>query len=175
MDSEPEILKGEKCAFCNKNTLTLMQMERDIPYFGNIIIFSMQCENPECGYRKSDVEREQPSDKPVKESIEVTSEEDLKTRVVKSSTATIKIPRVGSIESGEASSGYVTNIEGVINRIKVQIEKVRDTTDDDSEKKKCKNLVKKLNKVIMGREKISIQLEDPNGNSAIISDKTIKK
>ncbi len=174
MSSEPEVLKGETCAFCNKDTLTLMQMERDIPYFGKIILFSMQCENPECGYRKSDVEREEPSGKAIKESFEVESDEDLKVRVVKSSTATIKIPRVGSIESNEASSGYVTNIEGILNRMKVQIEKVRDSTDDDSEKKKAKNLIKKLNKVMMGREKIKLTLEDPSGNSAIVSDKTKK-
>ncbi len=176
MSEEPDMdeLKGETCAFCNKNTLTLRQMEREVPYFGNLILFSMQCENPECAYRKSDVEAEQPKGK-VKQTLEVNEEEDLKARVVKSSTATVKVPRVGNIEPGEASNGYVTNIEGILNRLKVQIEKARDLSEDDSEKKKAKNLIKKLSRVMQGRDKIKVTLEDPEGNSSIISEKIESK
>ena len=46
--------------------------------------------------------------------------------------------------------------------------------DDDTAKKKSKNMIKKINKVIFGREKLKIILEDPSGNSAIISDKAQK-
>ncbi|MCF7866932.1 ZPR1 zinc finger domain-containing protein [Candidatus Woesearchaeota archaeon] len=173
-DGEMEVLEGEHCPFCNKKTLTLRQAEREVPFFGNLIIFSMDCENDDCGYHKADVEAAE-SKSPIKASIEVSSEEDLRVRVVKSSTATIKIAHVGSIEPGETSNGYVTNIEGILNRMKVQVEKVRDSTDDDAEKKKAKNIIKKLTKVMMGSEKITISLEDPNGNSAIISEKTVIK
>jgi len=171
---ELEVLEGELCPFCNKKTLTLRQAEREVPYFGKLVIFSMDCENTECNYHKADVEAEAKKD-PIKCSFEVSSEEDLKVRVIKSSSATIKIPHVGTIEPGEASNGYITNIEGIINRLKRQIEFLRDNAKDDSEKKKAKNIVKKLTKVLMGSEKLTITLDDPNGNSAIISDKTIIK
>jgi len=105
----------------------------------------------------------------------VDSEEDLKIRIVKSSNATIKIPHVGSIEPGEASNGYVTNVEGIINRIKKQVEFLRENAEEDSEKKKAKNMLKKLNKVLWGQEKIMLNLDDPTGNSAIISEKAAKK
>ncbi len=173
-DFNIDILEGEECPFCRRKTLTLRQAEREIPYFGNVLIFSMDCEDEECGYHKADVEttEERP---PVKQSLQVDSEEDLKIRIVKSSNATIKIPHVGSIEPGEASNGYVTNVEGIINRIKKQVEFLRENAEEDSEKKKAKNMLKKLNKVLWGQEKIMLNLDDPTGNSAIISEKAAKK
>jgi len=169
-----DILEGEECLFCKKKTLTLREAEREIPYFGKVVIFSMDCENEECGYHKADIEALDKKD-PVKCSFTLTSEEDLKVRVVKSSFATVKIPHIGSIEPGEASNGYITNIEGIINRIKRQVEFLRDTAEEESEKKKAKNMLKKLTRALMGQEELTITLNDPSGNSAIISDKTIKK
>lgn len=169
-----EVLEGEQCPFCHKNTLTLRQAEREVPFFGNLVIYSMDCENEECNYHKADVEAEVPQGA-VKTSFEVSSEEDLKVRVIKSSTATVKIAHVGSIEPGETSNGYITNVEGILNRMKKQVEFARDNAEDDAEKKKAKNIMKKLTKVMMGSEKISISLEDPAGNSAIISEKAVIK
>lgn len=174
-DFNVDVLEGEHCPFCNKKTLTLKQLEREIPYFGKLVIFSMDCENDECRYHKADVESEVPKD-PMKATITIESEDDLNVRVIKSSTATIKIPHVGSIEPGETSNGYVTNVEGILNRMKKQVEFARDTAEDESDKKKAKNILKKLTKVLMGSEKLTITLDDPAGNSAFISEKAeIKK
>ena len=54
------------------------------------------------------------------------------------------------------------------------IESVRDNEEDQDKKKKAKNLLKKLNKVLWGQEPLKIIIEDPTGNSAIISDKAVK-
>ncbi|MAG39200.1 hypothetical protein CMO90_03890 [Candidatus Woesearchaeota archaeon] len=168
---EMNVLEGETCAFCNKKTLTLSEVERDIPFFGKVFIFSMDCNN--CNYHKADVEA---VDKhpPSKQAIEVDSEEDMKIRVIKSSKATIKFGRLGGIEPGSSSNGYVTNIEGLLNRMKKQAENIRDEADDKSDRKKAKNVVKKLTRIMWGQEKLKITMEDPEGNSAIISDKTVK-
>jgi len=88
--------------------------------------------------------------------------------------ATVKIGTIGTIEPGTASNGYITNIEGVLNRIKKQVEHLRDATDDSSEAKKAKNHLKKLTKVLWGQESIKIIVDDPSGNSAIISEKAVK-
>ena len=79
-----------------------------------------------------------------------------------------------SIEPGPASSGYITNVEGVLNRIKHQIEQAKESEEDNEAKKKAKNMLKKLNRVMWGQEKLKIIIEDPSGNSAIISDKAVK-
>ena len=38
-------LEGETCPMCHEKTLTLIEDEKDIPYFGKTFIFSMQCSN----------------------------------------------------------------------------------------------------------------------------------
>jgi zinc finger protein len=170
---EVEVLEGEPCPFCHKKTLTLRQAVREVPYFGNLLIYSMDCENSECNYHKADVEFDEQKAF-IKLTIEISSEDDMKIRVIKSSNATIKIPHIGNIEPGETSNGYVTNIEGILNRMKKNIEILRDAAEDESEKKKAKNMLKKLNRVIMGQEKLTMTLIDPSGNSAIISEKLVK-
>lgn len=174
MDKEEfniEVLEGEPCPFCHKKTLTLRQAEREVPYFGNLLIYSMDCENPDCNYHKADVESESLKN-PMKATVEVSSEEDLKIRIIKSSSATVKIPHIGTIEPGEASNGYITNVEGILNRMKKQIELLRDTADEEEDRKKAKNMLKKLMRVMMGQEKLTISISDPTGNSAIVSPKT---
>ena len=166
-----EIVENEKCPICGANELTMTEMERDIPFFGPVAIFSMDCNA--CKYHKADLEALEMKD-PVKYVLEINSEEDMKIRVVKSSMATIKIAHVGSIEGGPASNGYVTNVEGILNRMKRQVEHLKETADDKAQEKKAKNIIKKLQKVIWGQEKIKLTLEDPTGNSAIISEKAVK-
>lgn len=161
-------LKGEKCAVCGEPKLTLKEEEMDIPYFGKVFVFSMHCEA--CDYSKSDVEPVERKE-PVKYVFEVGSEKDLNIRVVKSGEATVKIPHVITIEPGPASDGYVTTIEGLLDRVKKMIEASAEGEEDDDVQKKSRALVKKLNNVMVGREKLKIIIEDPSGNSAIISEK----
>ncbi len=165
------VITEETCPFCHKKTLTLTESEKDVPYFGKVFIFSMNCSD--CGYHKADVEPEE-SHGPVKYTVEVSSEEDMKIRVVKASSATVKIPHIGSIEPGEAANGYVTNIEGILSRMKKQIEVLRNESEDKEDAKKSKNMLKKLTRVMWGQDKIKVIIEDPHGNSAIISEKAVK-
>ncbi|MFA5797582.1 MAG: ZPR1 zinc finger domain-containing protein [Candidatus Woesearchaeota archaeon] len=165
-----EILDGELCPFCNNKTLTLMDMRKEIPYFGTCFLFSMDCSS--CGYHKADIEREQAQD-PCKYTIDIDSDKDMSIRIVKSSFATIRLPHIGDISPGPASNGYVTNIEGILQRMIKQIEQIRDNEEEDDEsRKKAKNMIKKLHRVIWGQEKQKLIIEDPTGNSAIISEKT---
>lgn len=170
-EDEQSILGGQMCAFCNTKNLTLMEREMEVPFFGRLTVFSMSCSN--CKYHKADVEMHGQRD-PVKYTLDIESEEDLKIRVIKSSEATVKVPHITTITPGPASNGYVTNVEGILNRIKYQIESVKNSEDDAAKRKKAKNLLKKLQKVIWGQEKIKLIIEDPSGNSAIISDKAVK-
>lgn len=170
-EQPPKVIKGQPCPMCRQKTLTLMEAERDIAFFGRVYLFSMTCSN--CRYHKADVECADKND-PVKYTLEVTSKKDLDARIIKSAEATVKIPHVITIESGPASNGYISNVEGIISRVKRVIETQRDTEEDAAVKKKAKNLLKKLNKVMWGTEKLKIIIEDPTGNSAIISDKAVK-
>jgi zinc finger protein len=161
-------LKGQLCPICSKKTCTLTEHEEEAPYFGKLAIFAMQCDD--CGFKKSDVESVEKKD-PCKWTFEITSEEDLKARVVKSSEATVKIPRIITMDPGPASNGYVTNVEGILNRAKDAVETMKESEDDPATQKKCKNMLKKIQRILWGRDSIKITIEDPSGNSAIVAEK----
>jgi len=168
------VLAGQECPVCHKKTCTLTELEKYIPFGEKDVltyIFSMSCE--ECGYHKADVEFAQENE-PVKYTLDIESEEDMKIRIVKSAEATVKIPHISTIESGPASNGYVTNVEGVLNRVKRAVEIARDSAEEESDRKKAKNMLKKIQKIMWGQEKAKLIIEDPTGNSAIISDKAVK-
>jgi zinc finger protein len=166
-------LEGEECPICREKTLTLTEARKDIPYFGAVYVFSMHCSS--CKYHKSDIESEEEHD-PVSLSITIDSEDDMNIRVVKSAQATVKIPRIMTIEPGESSNGYVTKIEGLLNRVKQMLEFERDNADDKADQKKLKNMIKKIQDVMWGRAPLKISMDDPTGNSMIISEKAeIKK
>ncbi len=165
-------LEGQQCPMCGKNTLKLTELEREIPYFGRVFIFSMQCSS--CKYHKSDVEPTEQGT-PARYTLEISSEDDMSIRIVKSASATVKIPRITTIEPGTASNGYITNVEGILNRIKTQLESVRDNAEDKADRKKAKTMLKKIQDTIWGRNPMKLILEDPSGNSAIISDKAVKE
>ncbi len=162
-------LEKQKCPICSQNALTLTEEEMDIPYFGKCFLFAMVCSN--CQYHKSDVEAIEQKE-PCRLTFEINNEKDMKVRVIKSSEGNVKIPFIGEIESGPSSEGYVTNVEGILEKFKKIIEDERDLSEDDDVKKKAKNLLKKIWKITLGDEKAKLIIEDPSGNSAIISDKT---
>ena len=167
-----ETLENQQCPICSQKALTLTEDEREVPYFGKVYLFSMTCHS--CKYHKADVEVADSHD-PSKYSIEIDSAEDMKIRIVKSGNATVKIPYIGSIEPGETANGYVTNIEGIFNRMKRMVEFAKEEAEDQAEKKKAKNMLKKINKIVLGQEKAKLIIEDPSGNSAIISEKAKKE
>jgi len=168
---EPSQIEGEPCPMCNEKTLALTEQEIEIPFFGKSCVFSMTCSN--CKYHLADVESLEQKE-PCKYTLDVSSQEDLKIRIVKSSQATIKIPYITDITPGPASQGYITNVEGILKRVKYQVESAKETAEDNEEKKTAWKLIKKLNRIMWGSEKCKIIIEDPSGNSAIISDKAIK-
>ncbi len=168
---KPDKLENQPCPICNKNTLTLIEEGYEIPFFGKAFLFSMNCSN--CKYHKADVEAAEQKE-PVKYELEIDNEKDMHIRVVKSSQATVKIPHIATIESGPGSNGYITNVEGIFNRVKVQTEHLRDDAEDKADRKKAKNRVKKIINIIWGKEKSKLIIEDPSGNSSIISDKAKK-
>ena len=167
---ELEVKDSETCPICHEKTLILTEAERDIPYFGQVYLFSMTCNS--CKFHKADVEAAEQKP-PLKVSLEVSSPDDMKIRVVKSSQATVKIPHLASIDPGPASNGYVSNVEGILVRIKQQVESLAESEEEDESRQKAKKLVKKINRIIWGEEKVKLIIDDPSGNSAIISEKAV--
>ena len=161
-------LTGQKCSVCERDELTLSEEQIEIPHFGKVYVFSMKCNA--CGYKKSDIEPEE-SKEPCKYTLEVTSEADLSIKIVKSGEARVKIPHIITMEPGPASNGFITNVEGLLQKVREIIADSVENEEDTSDKKKAKNLIKKLDAVMLGRDSLKIIIEDESGHSVIISDK----
>jgi len=154
-----------------------MEDEMDIPFFGKTYLFSMTCSS--CHYHKADVEAEEQKE-PTKQEFTVADDKDLNVRVVRSSEGIVTFGKLGSMEPGENAEGFVTNIEGLLTRFKKVVEGLRLTPEEAEEASeedveasdKAREIIKKLTKVLVGHDKLTITIEDPSGNSAIISEKT---
>ncbi|MFH1850602.1 MAG: ZPR1 zinc finger domain-containing protein [archaeon] len=166
-----QTISGQKCPMCQTDNLALLEHNREVPYFGRVFMFSMTCSN--CKYHVVDVEA-QDKGEPAKYTLDVSEVDDLNIRVIKSSTAVVRIPRITTITPGPVSNGYITTVEGILKRVQKQIEDVRDNEEDPAAKKKAKSLIKKLTRVMWGKESLKIIIEDINGNSAIVSEKAVK-
>jgi zinc finger protein len=172
-----DILEVDKqqCPVCAQEKATFSEYEIEDAFAGPIAIFSIKC--TACGFKNSDLEFINPGD-PAEYSVDVESKEDLNIRVIKSGACEIKIPSFRiSVDSSMRSEGFISNIEGVLNRFKDQISIMKDDMDLEKEqRKKVKNILKGIDQVLNAEKKITLKLIDDSGNSAIISDKvTVKK
>ena len=106
-----DLMKSD-CPVCGgEKTLLITNKTDNIPYFGDILESSVSCSK--CGYQSSDSISLQQND-PSKHVLEIDNTK-LNTRVAKSQTATITIPKLGlKVEPGPKSQGYVSNVEGIL-------------------------------------------------------------
>jgi zinc finger protein len=159
------------CPSCSNEIEYLYQTE-NIPYFSELLIVSANC--PSCGYRYVDTQL-LTSAEPRRYEFFVSAAEDLAVRVVRSMTGTVKIPELGvEIDPGPACHGFVTNIEGVLDRV----EKVVQGTllwAEGEERENAKILLEQIAQARSGALPFTLILDDPSGNSAIVSEKTQKK
>jgi len=111
------------------------------------------------------------SKEPMRYEMPVETSEDLDARVIRSTSGTIRIPEMGvTIEPGSVSESYITNIEGVLQRIRdVLMTASRWVQGDEEKSSRSEELLCMLEDVIEGKRKITVIIEDPLGNSAIIS------
>lgn len=154
------------CPVCGEE-LKVITATYDTPYFGKLLITSISCK---CGFKHSDSFVAEIKE-PVRFVIEV-NEKTLFSKVIRSTSGTIRIPELGlTMEPGPASQGFITNVEGVLMRFEDIVEMAkRWNSEDEDAVKRCNFILEKLRLARDGKEKITIVLEDPHGNSMIIDD-----
>jgi len=147
----------------------------DIPHFGEAMLIAGVCEG--CGFRHSDTIL-LTSKEPSRYVLEVECLEDLDARVIRSCSGTIRIPELGvDVEPGAASESYVTNVEGVLDRIEGIVEFATRTAREAGAVDKAlhgEEILEKIASARNGMFKFKLVIEDPLGNSAIDSEKAVK-
>ncbi|WP_296881936.1 ZPR1 zinc finger domain-containing protein [uncultured Methanobrevibacter sp.] len=158
-----------KCPACGvEGKAKSIMKELEIPHFGKVLETSIQC--PECGFKHSDIialEQREPAKYVLK-----INKNTLTVRVVRSQSATVSIPEIGvKVEPGPKSEGYVTNVEGILNRFEDAVKKALNLFDDDESQINGKNILAKIEELKNGDETATLIIQDPFGQSNIVSDK----
>ncbi len=165
----------DRCPACGAGRIITIQSREEIPYFGPIILITVKC--TQCEFKYNDViyltEKE-----PTYYSLRVTSAEDLKTRVVRSATAHVRIPELRvEITPGPQAESYVSNVEGILKRVEDATKTLFTLTQDEQQKIRQLKYLEEIRRARGGKTPFTLILKDPRGTSALIpqNDKKIKK
>jgi len=154
------------CPACGSSVEMRCQQD-NIPYFGDILEVSIVCG---CGFKFVDTVILGQKD-PLRHQMRVRSEGDLWARVIRSTSGTIRIPEWGiDIEPGPASEAYITNVEGIIERLQSVVNMARKWSETDEERRRAESLLDTMQVARDGKPDFTIIIEDPLGNSAVIGE-----
>lgn len=167
------------CPLCGAE-MPIKWQKDTIPYFGDIMYTTANCSC--CTFRFADT-MILSGKEPVCYALPIQAAEDLDARVIRSTSGTLLIEEFGIlVEPGPISESYVTNVEGVLQRIRSVVESTLRWSEADNDFEKAgiaSNLLKQIDAVIDNPEtapvSIVLQIKDPLGNSAIISSKAASR
>ena len=155
------------CPVCGSKSLRITDYLYNMPLVGRVILTTGKCTR--CGYKYNDV-RLAETNPPRRIILKVINQRDLNALVVRASTASITIPEVGlEMHPGPASQGFITTVEGLLERFKEAIELA--CRDPEANKQKCNELLSWIQNAKNGKKEFTVIIEDPEGVSTIISDR----
>jgi zinc finger protein len=167
---QPLTVTRSVCPLCS-NELVTNWVPQTIPFFGEVMHITSQCD---CGFRYSDT-LIMTQRGPVHYELKIKSMDDLDSRVVRSTSGTIRIPELGiDIEPGPASESFISNIEGVLDRV-VDILEMVTRWGEEEKTERARELLSIIEKIMKGGYEITVVIEDPLGNSAIFAKNAVHR
>jgi len=151
--------------------------EMEVPYAGKVWEVTLRCEK--CGYKHVTldyVERKEP----VRYTYVLEYPDELPTKVYRSKYGTVEIAELGlKVEPGIVAEGYLTNVEGILERFKDILQQYirfhKNEKEAQGEVYRAFMLINKLEDAKAGNLAITIILTDPAGISSIVSEKAVKE
>lgn len=166
MSSDDEV--ASICPSCSKGKLRIQSMLYSVPFFNELAIFHLEC--PECGFRHSDVFSAEQR-KPSRFSMYVDDVSHLNVRVVRSGSCTYRFPEWGiDVEPGPTAESFITNIEGILDRVRKVVETARNFADLEVEKERATQILEEMKAALRGEFSFTLVMEDPAGVSGILPD-----
>ncbi len=158
-----------KCPVCGEEKMKVSIYSYDMPLVGPVVIVVGKCAS--CGYKFVDIRTlERKGNQRIE--FQVENERDLNTLVLRSSTATLEIPELqAEISPGPTSQGFLTTVEGVLERFKDIMEFICSDAQDEKERMECEERLKRLKEMLEGKRKFRVIIKDPEGYSKIVSEK----
>lgn len=157
----------ERCPICGAES-NLQFLSYNIPHFGDAVLFVATC--PSCGNRSTDVRiLSETTDKQRRYELVVSSVQDLNVRVIRSSYGRIEIPELGVYVDPSEGESFISTVEGVLKRVERALKILSREEVGDKRKRAEQNLMF-IEKIKAGKARMTLILDDPTGNSAIIRD-----
>ena len=181
--ADVEILDGavygldSACPGCSKPAKLNVQLV-NIPFFKEVVVSAMNCEH--CGYKTSDVKTGgQVPEKGKRLTLKVSAPEDLSRDVLKSESATMRVPECDIEMEAGTMGGRFTTIEGVLTQVRSDLRKVvygeegdENFTNDGMQWKKKEEWLRffeRLDNAIACKLPFTCIMDDPLANSYIQS------
>jgi zinc finger protein len=159
------------CPICsNHGEVNMIAHISEIPYFGEHTQVTVMCHD--CGWRQTDFIPAE-GKKAGGWTLELNDLEQLKSRIVRSSSCTVSILELDlQVNPGTSSTGYVSNVEGVLNRFTKIIDMVIGDLDADESSDdiaRLQNMRYQITNIgIDENVMLTLELLDPHGHSMII-------
>jgi len=168
------------CPVCKEEgEVNMMTHIDEIPYFGEHTQVTIMCNA--CGWRQSDFIPAE-GKKPGGCSLIINKPEHIRSRVVRSSSCTVRIKELDlEVKPGSSSTGYVSNVEGVIDRfMDVIVMVTRQAYVEDSDMSDIKTLEKMHTTLLELKEDpiptpVTLEFLDPNGHSQILHEDAVMR
>ena len=160
------------CVICGFDEgLSMLAHTEEIAYFGEHTQVTLTC--PGCGWRQTDFIPAEAREGSC-QTYRIDSVEDLQVRVIRGSACTVRLLELDlEVRPGSHSTGYVSNIEGVLNRFQDVIDMVgRQAAIDANEEAGAEltQLTQAMVEIREGQRGATLELLDPHGHSMILTE-----
>ena len=159
------------CVICGESGLIMLAHTEEIAYFGEHTQVTLSC--PACGWRQTDFIPAEARDGSC-QSYHIDSSDDLQVRVIRGSACTVRLVELDlEVRPGSHSTGYVSNIEGVLNRFQDVIDMVgrqAATEGNQDAIAELTTLTEAMLEIREGQRGATIEFLDPHGHSMILTD-----
>ena len=160
------------CVICGYDQgLSMLAHTEEIAYFGEHTQVTLTC--PGCGWRQTDFIPAEARDGSC-QAYHIDSVEDLQVRIIRGSACTVRLVELDlEVRPGSQSTGYVSNIEGVLNRFQEVIDMVgRQAAAEGNDKAiaELTTLTEAMLEVRQGQRGVTLEFLDPHGHSMILTE-----
>ncbi|MFX1328579.1 MAG: ZPR1 zinc finger domain-containing protein [Promethearchaeota archaeon] len=157
-----------RCPSCQEGTIDIFKTIYDLPDGDKMLILKFECNK--CNFHKNDIIPLTTNMDPGIMTLNVTNEEDLKSKIYRSPLGKLEIPELDLIvEPGPRADFYYTNVQGILFRFENAVSIYKNNLEkNDPERSEIDELLHNLNQAIEGRFKFTLKITDPQGGSYII-------
>lgn len=157
-----------RCPCCDIDSMSMSQTEYEVEKFGTVLFNVTTCRK--CGYRHTDI-MTLTGREPIALTARINSLDDLDIKVIKSATATVSIPEFGAtITPGTYSEGYISNVEGVLEKVEDALTFMLSTAKGQR-LRKGERMLDQIRTASEGKHRFTLVIKDPLGSSALVASK----